>query len=120
MRVARAALAELDRTSQINFADANLSSSLCQQYGQTVEHATAELRDTHLKQEDVRTEELPRAWRRVLLAEKDEIISAFQHKILKQETFNRLLAEVNARLLRVESGEKPELPLRNEEGLPEA
>jgi len=48
----------------------------------------------------------------VLLAEKDEIIRAFQQGLLNHETYNRLLADIDARLLQVESGEKPELSIK--------
>lgn len=50
-----------------------------------------------------------RGWRRVLLAEKDETIRAYQQGILNHEIYNHLLADIDARLLQVESGEKPEL-----------
>jgi hypothetical protein len=49
-------------------------------------------------------------WRRLLLAEKDAIIRAFQRGLLLHEPYNELLADVDARLLQVESGEKPDLP----------
>ena len=112
MQAARAALGELDRMSQVHFADANLLSSLRQQYDQVIDQAAAQLRETPLKREDIQSEELLWVWRRVLLAEKDETIRAYQQGILNHETYNQLLADVDARILRVESGEKPELPIK--------
>ena len=114
MQAARAALSELKRMSQVQFADASLLSSLRQQYDQVIEQATTQLRETPLKREDIQSEQLLWVWRRVLLAEKDEIIRAFQQGILNHETYNQLLADIDARLLQVESGEPPDLPIKRE------
>jgi CPA1 family monovalent cation:H+ antiporter len=112
MQAARAALGELDRMTQVHFADASLLSSLRQQYDRAVEQAAAQLRETPLKREDIQSEQLLWVWRRLLLAEKDEIIRAFQQGILNQQTYNQLLADIDARLLQVESGEEPDLPIK--------
>ena len=108
MQAARAALAELDRMSRMHFADDKLPDALRQEYEQTIEQAGRQLRELPLQREDVRGEEMLWVRRRLLLAEKDEIINAFQHGILNQETYNHLLADADARLLRIESGEWPE------------
>jgi CPA1 family monovalent cation:H+ antiporter len=114
MQVARAALAELDRMSQVHFADTGLLSSLRRQYDQAIERETARLRESPLKREDIQSEQLLWAWRRVLLAEKDETIRAYQQGLLNHEIYNQLLADIDARLLQVESGEEPELPIKRE------
>ena len=111
IQAARAALSELDRMAQVHFADRGLLASLRTQYERAMEQSAATLRETHLKLEDIQSEELLWAWRRLLLAEKDAIIGAFQRGMLLQETYNELLADVDARLLQVESGEKPEMPI---------
>jgi hypothetical protein len=46
--------------------------------------------------------------RHLLLAEKDEIVSAFRHGRIDREAHNQLLADIDARLLQVESGESPQ------------
>lgn len=117
MQAARAALAELDRMSRMHFADARLPVSLRQEYEQTIEQAARRLQELPLKGEDIRDEEMLWVRRRLLLAEKDELIGAFQHGILNEETYKHLLADTDARLLRIESGEKPE-PARPEESNP--
>jgi len=109
VQAARAALMELDQMSQVHFADADLLSPLRRQYEQAIEQAAKHLRETPLKREDLRSEQLLWAWRRVLVAEKDEIIRALKQGVLNHEAYNQLLADVDARLLQVESGEKPEL-----------
>jgi len=111
VQAARAALTELDQMSQVHFADADLLSPLRRQYEQAIEKAAKHLRETPLKREDIRSEQLLWVWRRVLLAEKDEIIRALKQGIFNHEAYNQLLADVDARLLQVESGEKPELSL---------
>jgi hypothetical protein len=102
--------------SQVHFADASLLESLRQQYDQIVEQAATELRQTPLKREDIQSEQLLWVWRRMLLAEKDEIIRAFQQGLHNHETYNRLLADADALLLQVESGEQPQLSVQQDEG----
>ncbi|HEX5398932.1 MAG TPA: Na+/H+ antiporter [Verrucomicrobiae bacterium] len=108
MQAARAALAELDRMAHMHFADTGLPDALRQEYEQSIEQAAHRMRELPLERQDIRDEEMLWARRRLLLAEKDEVINAFQHGILNLETYNQLLADVDARLLRIESGEKPE------------
>ncbi len=108
MQAGRAALAELDRMSRMHFADTKLPDALRAEYERAIEQAVSRMHDLPLEREDIRDEEMLWVRRRLLLAEKDEIISAFQHGILNQETYNQLLADADARLLRIESGEKPE------------
>jgi Na+:H+ antiporter len=115
MQAARAALRELEEMSQVHFADPSLLSSLRQKYDRLVEQAGAQLRETPLKLEDLQNEQLLWIWRRVLLAEKDEILRAFKQGVLTHQTYNHLLADVDARLLQVESGEKPELPIQKDD-----
>ena len=120
MQAARAGLSELDRMTQVHFADADVVSSLRKQYDRVIEQAAAQLRESPLKREDIRSEQLLWVWRRVLLAEKDETIRAYQQGILNHETYNQLLADIDARLLQVESGEKPELSIQKEDERHEA
>jgi monovalent cation:H+ antiporter, CPA1 family len=119
MQAARAGLSELDRMSQVHFADADLLSSLRRQYDRVIEQAAAQLHEMPLKREDIQSEQLLWVWRRVLLAEKDETIRAYQQGILNHETYNQLLADIDARLLQVESGEKPELAIKKDGEPPE-
>jgi Na+:H+ antiporter len=108
MQAARAALAELDRMSQVHFADEDLLASARREYETVIERARSQLRELPLNREDIQSEEQLWVWRRLLLAEKDEVIDAFQEGILNPETYTRLLADIDARLLQIESGEKPE------------
>jgi Na+:H+ antiporter len=110
MQAARAALAELDQMSRMHFANDNLPAALRQEYEDIIARSAARLRELPLQREDLQDEELLWVRRRLLMAEKDEIINAFQHGILNQETYNQLLADIDARLLRIESGEKLEPP----------
>ena len=108
MQAARAALAELDRMSRMHFSNSDLPAALRQEYENTLSQSADQLRELHLNRQDIQDEELLWLRRRLLLAEKDEVINAFQHGILNQETYNHLLADIDARLLRIESGERPQ------------
>jgi len=106
MQAARAALGELDRMARMNFANGALLEILRREYEHVSEQAAETLRDLPLKREDLRDEEMLWVRRRLLLAEKDEIINAFQHAILSEATYKQLLADTDGRLLQLESGEK--------------
>jgi CPA1 family monovalent cation:H+ antiporter len=114
LQAARAALTEVDRMSQLHFADRNVLSSVRNEYNRAIEQAATRLQETPLNRKDIQSEQLLWVWRRVLLAEKDEIIRAFQQGILNHEAYNQLLGDVDARLLRVDSGEEPELSARQD------
>lgn len=104
MQAARAALAELERLSPMHFADPELLDSLRKEYEEAIRRAGQRLRELPLKLENVRDEEMLWTRRRLLLAEKDEIINAFRRGILDQDTCSQLLADADNRLLRIESG----------------
>src|SRR5215472_9679808 len=70
------------------------------------ERAAERLRDLPFKCEDLRDEEMLWVRRRLLFAEKDEVINAFQHSILSETTYKQLLADTDTRLLQLETGEK--------------
>jgi CPA1 family monovalent cation:H+ antiporter len=108
IQAARAALAELDRISVMQFPDASPRDALRREYERTVEEATKQLQTLPLNRKDIEDEEVLWVRRHLLLAEKDEIVSAFRHGRIDREAHNQLLADIDARLLQVESGESPQ------------
>ena len=106
MQAAQAGLAELDRMARMNVADPALLEALRQEYKHVTERAAERLRDLPFKCEDLRDEEMLWVRRRLLFAEKDEVINAFQHSILSETTYKQLLADTDTRLLQLETGEK--------------
>jgi len=99
LQSARAALEEIDRMAKVYFTKPDLLASLRSEYGQMVNRNT---------KEEVYVEELRWARRRLLLVEKSEIINAFHHGIIDRSAYEKLLADIDARILGVESGEPDE------------
>jgi hypothetical protein len=53
------------------------------------------------------------ARRHLLLTEKNHVIDAFRQGLLDQAVYEKLLADIDARLLRLESGEEKKRPKRS-------
>jgi len=108
LHAARAALEEIDRLSHVHFADPGVLAGLRNEYEQKVEHDSAALNGLHLESQGVRAEEAQWARRRLLTVEKGVVIDAFHQGVLDQDVQNKLLADIDARWLRLDSGETDE------------
>jgi CPA1 family monovalent cation:H+ antiporter len=104
----RAALEEIDRMARVYFTKPDLLAALRGEYQQKVEQDKAKLDQLNVGKEQLYAEELQWARRRLLLVEKREVINAFHRGIVGRDVYERLLADVDARLLRVESDESDE------------
>jgi CPA1 family monovalent cation:H+ antiporter len=105
LQAAKAALGELKELSGSRYADAKAFDRLRESYESTVEETQKTLRELHLDREDIRNEEARWALRRLLQVEKGEVIDALHRGMLNREVYDKLLADIDARLLRLESGE---------------
>jgi Na+:H+ antiporter len=105
LQAADAALKELDRMSHVHFSNPEVLASLRREYEQKVERDSAVLNELHLEHEQLQADELQWARRHLLLVEKGEVLDAFHRGILGQLVQSKLLADIDARLLRLESGE---------------
>jgi CPA1 family monovalent cation:H+ antiporter len=112
LQAAHAALQELDRMSHVHFSNPEVLASLRHEYEQKVERDSAALDELHLEKQQLRAEELQWARRHLLLVEKGVVIDAFHWGHLSQAVQEKLLADIDAQLLRLESGETGE---RNEQ-----
>jgi Na+:H+ antiporter len=104
LQAANAALVELEQMARSHFTDADVVNTLRQEYQAKIDVAEGKLRDLHLEQEELQGEELHWTRRHLLLVERNEVLAAFHQGVLSQETYERLLADIDARLLRLESG----------------
>ncbi len=107
LRAAEAALEELDTMAGSRHTDTEALEALRRSYRERVALAQDRLRELHLDRDDIRHEELHWTRRRLLQIEKQEIIEAFHHGSVDRSAYERLLADVDARLLRLESGDNP-------------
>ncbi len=103
LQATSAALAELDRMSHIHFVNADVLSTLRQEYADRVHNAEHKLDELHLEKKQLGYEETRLARRHLILVEKDEVNDAFYKGIISQEIREKLLADIDARLLELES-----------------
>jgi CPA1 family monovalent cation:H+ antiporter len=103
LQAANAALVELDHMSHIHFANAEVLSTLRQEYADRVYNAKNKLDELHLEKKQLSYEETRWARRHLILVEKDEVNDAFYKGIISQEIREKLLADIDARLLELES-----------------
>jgi CPA1 family monovalent cation:H+ antiporter len=106
LQAANAALEELNRMSYVHFSGGDVRSQLKQEYQKRIEQENARIAELELDREAVATEESQWAKRHLLLTEKNHAIDAFRQGVLNQEVYEKLLADIDARLLQLESGEE--------------
>jgi CPA1 family monovalent cation:H+ antiporter len=105
LQAANAALQEIDRMSRVYFTHPEVLAILRSEYEKKIEIDSATLDELHLDREELRGEELQRARRHLQSVEKGAVIEAFQRGLISQTVQDKLLADIDAELLRIESGE---------------
>ena len=94
--------------SHVHFTDPQVIAGLRREYEQKVERDSAALDELHIERQQLHAEELQWARRHLLLVEKNVVIDAFHRGHLSQTVQEKLLADIDAQLLRLESGETDE------------
>jgi Na+:H+ antiporter len=105
---ARAALKEIDRMQHVYFTKPAVLAALRRKYEEQIETDKKKLDELELEKEQLQSEELQWAQRHLLLVEKAEVINSFHRGVLGRRVYEKLLADLDARLLRLESGETEE------------
>jgi CPA1 family monovalent cation:H+ antiporter len=100
-----AALSALEGLRRTHFAPPDVLDELRREYEEKVGRAQAEMRAVHLEHEALSSEEWQRTRRQLLLVERAHTVEAYHQGALSQHVYERLIANVDAQLLRVESGE---------------
>jgi len=106
IRAAQAALVELDRMAQSGGLDQEVLATLRRDYEERVATERGLLRDLHVKRTELREDELRIARRHLLLIEKEQVIDAEHDGTLGRDAYERLLADLDGRLLRLDSAEE--------------
>ncbi len=104
---AAAALQELDRMAELHSAPPDALDALRSEYRATIERTEQELGKLAVDRTKLREEDIYRVRRRLLVMERDRVMQAFQQGTIRRESQERLLADIDARLLRLEAGEDP-------------
>ncbi len=105
LQAANAGMAEIERMARQRLAHPEVLDRLREEYQAQLNAASQRLDELHVERRGLREEELRRARRHLLLVEKTRIIEAFRRGALGREAQDRVLADIDARLFEVESGE---------------
>jgi CPA1 family monovalent cation:H+ antiporter len=103
LQAASAALEEIDRMSHVHFTNPEVLEGLRVEYTQKIERGKNALDGLHLEKQQLQAEEMQWARRHLLLVEKGKILDAFRTGVLSQRIQERLLADIDAQVLRLES-----------------
>lgn len=109
LQAANAALQEVDRMSHVHFSHPQVLDDLRVEYQRRKEQDQARLGEFHIEQREIQAEEMHWAKRHLLLVEKQEVLDAFHQGVLSQTVYEKLLADIDARLLDLESGDSEEI-----------
>jgi CPA1 family monovalent cation:H+ antiporter len=105
VQAANAALSALDGLARTHFAPPDVLDQLRREYEEKITRAQAEMREVHLEREALGGEERQRARRQLLLVERAQIVDAYHQGASSPQVYQHLIADVDAQLLRLESGE---------------
>ena len=103
VRAKTAALQALDQLVKDGAVHAEAVAQIRSDYAQEMSEAEGRIKDMHLQADELRTEEQHAARRHMLVVEKDAILAAFRKGYVSQEVHDELLADVDARILNLDS-----------------
>jgi CPA1 family monovalent cation:H+ antiporter len=103
MRAKTAGLAALDQLLKDGAVHAEAVMGIRAEYEGAVADAEQRIKDLHLQADVLRAEEELAARRHLLLIEKDSIVAAFHKGYLSHEVLDRLMEDVDTRLLALDS-----------------
>jgi CPA1 family monovalent cation:H+ antiporter len=106
LQAASAALEELERMSHLHFCRDDVRIQLKDEYEKRIEKEQDQIGELELDRAAIVAQESQWARRHLLLTEKNHVIDSFRQGLLSQEIYEKLLADIDARLLRLESGEE--------------
>jgi CPA1 family monovalent cation:H+ antiporter len=109
LQAAGAALEELERMSHVHFSNDDVRAHLKDEYEKRIEEEQDQIGELELDRAAIAAQESQWARRHLLLTEKNHVINSFQQGVIDQEIYEKLLADIDARLLRLESGEEEKI-----------
>lgn len=105
LQAAAAALGELDRMSKMHVASPLVLDTLRGEYRQVVHEAEQQLKELGVSSQELQDRDLHRVRRHLLEVERDRVMGALHHGALGRESAARLLADIDARRLALETGQ---------------
>jgi CPA1 family monovalent cation:H+ antiporter len=106
LQAASAALDELERMSHVHFFRDDVRAKLKDEYQKRIEEEQNRIGTLTLDRAVISAQESQWARRHLLLTEKKHVIDSFRQGVLDQDIYEKLLADIDARLLRLESGDE--------------
>ena len=104
LQAASAALAELERMSHVHFFRNDVRDHIKDEYEKRIAEEQDKIDGLELDHAAIVAQEAQWARRHLLLTEKNHAIGSFQQGVLDQEIYEKLLADIDARFLWLESG----------------
>ncbi|MGH8220407.1 MAG: Na+/H+ antiporter [Steroidobacteraceae bacterium] len=104
VQAAAAALSELDRMANARLVPPVILDGLREDYRQQIEHAEEELKNLTVSDQQLYSRDLYRIRRRLLAAERAQVMHSFAQGALGRRSQEQLLADIDARLVSLESG----------------
>ncbi|MGE5231723.1 MAG: cation:proton antiporter [Deltaproteobacteria bacterium] len=105
LKAAQTVLTELDALSRRGALEEPVVDSLREEYRARLAEAEENLRALHAERADLRGDELRLARRRLLMTEREQALDAYREGALGREAYDRLLGDVDQRLLALDAGE---------------
>lgn len=105
LQAASAALEELERMSHVHFSRNDVRARLKDEYRERIEVEQGRIGELELDRPAIAAQESQWARRHLLLTEKNHVIDSFRQGVIEQDIYEKLLADIDARLLQLESGE---------------
>jgi NhaP-type Na+/H+ or K+/H+ antiporter len=106
LQAAGVALEELERMSHVHFSRDDVRISLKNEYEKRIVKEQDQISELDLDRTEIAAQESQWARRHLLMTEKNYVIDSFRQGVLSQEIYEKLLSDIDARLLRLESGEE--------------
>lgn len=103
MLAGAAALGEIDRMVNRHITEPEILETLRQEYRRTVQQAQQELASLDVERRRMHSNEVTRIRHELLSVEKKAIIDAYQQGALGRAAYDQILADIDARLLDLES-----------------
>ncbi len=104
LRMAQAALGEIDHMERLHSASAGVLRDLREEYETRANDTAAAVEALQLEQDDLRAEEAIGARRQVLLAEKEAVLADFHRGTMSSDAYDSLMGSIDARLASLDSG----------------
>jgi CPA1 family monovalent cation:H+ antiporter len=108
LQAADTALREVEEMRRTRSAPPEVLAKVQEEYERRIQEVEKEVQALPVEREEIHRDELRQARRHLLLVEKERILEAHRQGTLDPEANGRLMADVDSRLLRLESGDSGE------------